>query len=119
MSTLEVFRHWQILPPAEEALVRRVSWFKNIFRFPNRQLIVALFGRVKFEEVGDEENSDAIQCDTNPWALRFLEDIKYACGASESFLNVLGEGENITIGKLFTLGNNLFISILGKYEPLN
>eukprot|EP00959_Pyramimonas_sp_CCMP1952_P261849 5475319-Pyramimonas_sp.AAC.1 len=80
MSTLEVFRHWQILPPAEEALMRRVSWLKTIMRFPanNKQLIVALFGRVDFE-TNTETTTDAIQSDTNPWAQRFLEDIKYAC----------------------------------------
>jgi hypothetical protein len=29
MTTLEVFRYWQILPPAEEALVRRLGWTKT------------------------------------------------------------------------------------------
>eukprot|EP00959_Pyramimonas_sp_CCMP1952_P159133 3328193-Pyramimonas_sp.AAC.1 len=82
-STLEVFRYWQILPPAEEALVRRVSWLNNILRCPNnrRQLIVALFGRAEFEN--NDTHCDAIHNVTNPWAQMFLEDIQHACEVPE------------------------------------
>eukprot|EP00959_Pyramimonas_sp_CCMP1952_P024376 511511-Pyramimonas_sp.AAC.1 len=65
-----------MLPPAEEALARRLGCFTKILTYPNmhRQLIVALFGRPGFDTTGDErDEGDELASHANPRVERILE----------------------------------------------
>ena len=95
ISSKEVWSHWKLVPSQYDLLIRRIRRYQAWARRPQHhtQILSAFFGKMKIEPhpttLGDQLCEGA-----NPWAHRFLEDLKCFAehdDAAASLLDIVGD----------------------------